>query len=54
MRKITSAILANLDNELTEQPLEGVNIELIMPGIAEWDSKRLNSHIKNMESVEFW
>ena len=54
MRKVTNAILACLDNEESEQPLEGANIELTMPEVDEWDIKRLNSHIKNMDSVEFW
>ena len=53
LRKITNAILMCLDNELIVEDLTEGDLELTMPEI-EWDMHKLKSHIKDMESVEFW
>ena len=54
LKRITADILARLDEEFFEVPYEADYMrELNMPEL-EWDIMKLRSHIKDMDSVEFW
>ena len=54
LRDITRTILNKLDDIVQESSaMTSAEMELNMPEL-EWDAKKLNSRIKDMESVEFW
>ncbi len=54
LRKVIESIVQALDFEIEEEPFNVVNdMELSMPELV-WDPLKLNSHIADMDGVEFW